>query len=678
MSNDRAFRAEQYYVRLLERANALGALNDPVIIDLVETLAVCPGDKQLIRLLQDALGPYQMQAAILPDPFRPYPGQDSGLSNGDLEVGTVHETHLSWQLPLESIPHILIAGPTGGGKSSALFGLLEQVRGRVPIIYVTVKATDARYLIDPPVFTQAFALEELVLSLFAPQAGETPANACRRVVELLCKVFGLQFSRALLTQACDELLSLYANYTKHTGTVTSFALSDLYALLAGVKSKYAEGALAAVEMLMNATGSVFECSAGQSIEFLLSRRSTLLDISLLHDERVARFFVDWLMESVRAWLRANGPNDGSVQLIFAIDDATRFLSVTAERDGLMPLSHRYLMAREEGLRIIAVTHCPHDLAPSVLSQCGIVMQVGSFMHGEDNEVIGKALGLPYQDWSVLQRIPHRSFVARENLDRYDRPFGGVVRTFSSQRLEVTNADRKNLMAPILKSLAWTPAVPLAKVRAALEPKATNATPARAPGALPSADAMRLAHDVLAYPWDFLSQRYARLGFSGRIAQRSKDELVDIGWIREHAVPMRGRAPKLLEPTPELAAALHASVPNWGKGRFLHAFICNCAVERWKCAGYSSIVREKFYGSKAVDVVGLNPAGDLEGVEAAISLTNVVDNLEKNFLVQPRFSLMTTICLSMSEVRQAARAITAAPGLAAFSARIRIEPIAHWL
>lgn len=102
------------------------------------------------------------------------------------------------------------------------------------------------------------------------------------------------------------------------------------------------------------------------------------------------------------------------------------------------------------------------------------------------------------------------------------------------------------------------------------------------------------------------------------------------------------------------------------------------VRRLKSLGYTHVTLEKTYGSKSVDVVGTHPTHGLEGFEIAVSLANVVDNVEKDFLCQPAFARVTTICRGAAEERQIQRAIAQAPALQPHRSRIAVDRIAHWI
>ena len=343
----------------------------------------------------------------------------------------------------------------------------------------------------------------------------------------------------------------------------------------------------------------------------------------------------------------------------------------------MSIIQLLFLIRQPGLRLVSVSQSPSDLAPAILSQSGLVIQVGGMASDKDVRAMAAALGLSHEQAACLPHLGCGEFIARVNMGRYTKPFRGTFHLFPQPRRPFSEADRIAHMQTFLNSLSSFPAIPFDKVVRTLNPQNHGpAVPARVPSGV-SVNARDLAYDVLSHPYDFLKPRYDRLHLSGGDAQKAKQELVDQGWVAEHAIPRHGKAPILLEPLAPLAAGLNRALPSFGKGGFTHAFVAHCAVVRLKKQNCKNIRQEVFYGSKPVDVVAIAPNGDLIGIEITCSLGNLVDNLEKDFLVNPRFSSITVICLSASDVRQAQRAIAAAPGLLSFRTRIVVKPVSQW-
>ena len=622
---------------------------------------------------------YRIKNILEPSPWRPYPGPETGLDIGEVEIGTIHETGLPWRLPISDFPFIAEVGAIGQGKTSLLYTILAGLAGRLPFLLITPKEDTARLLVDPPIVKRAYGFDELRLALFTPPPGVKPDVWQRCVIEILAQDWELQYARSVLHECVDQLRDLYDQYSQRTGSTVCFTPSALIKSLKRSRNKYSDGAVAVLDTLQRVTGDVFECSQGQCVDDLFLHASSVLSIACLMDTRVTRFDFDWILEWIYQYLTVNGPNDGSPQWILAADDAHRLLTESNERSALMPLTHKYLIIRQSGIRLIAISQCPGDLAPAIFSQSGVIIQVGGLVHEHDIKAVGSAVGMQPKDWPYLQRVKKAEFIAREmSLGRYDRPFGGTVNYFPPATRRFSEAQRKAIMTPFLNSLPWQPAVPLEHVERALASVTMGAVPARTPQGL-SPTALDLARDVYLHPWDFLHARNRRLGIAGRVAQNSKEELVNAAWVKEHAIPRRGKPPILLEPLAPLWNGLQVQRPSWGaKGGFVHAFCQHTIAERLKQTGFKHIAIEKFFGSKSVDVVATAPTGELVGFEVAISFSNLVDNLSKDFWVQPNFARITTMCLSQQEVSQAKQMIVGAPVLQVFLSRLSVEPIAHWL
>ena len=664
--------------RLMDEANKLGALSDKVIWDLLRVLDLEPSDTLLMELVQDALEPYRVRNIVAHDCLRGYPGFDTRLDQGVIEIGTIHETGTPWRVPLNELPHILIVGPTRKGKSYLIYVLLQGLAGKLPFLLVTVKTDAARLIVDPPILKRAYNFGELKLSLFLPPPNVEEKIWHRTVIELFCKTYELQYSRVLLHEACDNLRKSFNNYSSKKGIKATFTPFNLLETLRGKKSKYSDGPQAALDIFCRVTGNVFEYSMGYELDKLFVGNSAMLAIPYLTDERVARFVLEWLMEWLHLYFVHNGPNDDTPQLLLCLDDAHRILSKTNERNMLMPISHRYLIARQSGLIIASVSQAPSDLADAVLSQSGLVIQVGGLSHENDLRTMAGAMGIPFNEKDRLQSIGKAEFVARENLERYDRAFGGMVSHFAGPSFPFTESDRRALMAPILNSLPFHPAISLSQVEHELNPVGAGVVPASVPSGI-SPDAEELARDVLAHPWDCLSERYKRLGIAGRKAQKAKDELLDKGWVKQHKVSRgRGASMTLLEPLSPLCSALQRPIPNWGKGKYLHAFLQHVVVSKLKRTGHTRVRTEKVFGQKSVDVVATTPSGILIAIECAVHLSNVTKNIADNFHFQPNFKSVTTVCLSAKDKMEIKRMIATAPTLKHFMKRIKVGCVAEWL
>ena len=192
------------------------------------------------------------------------------------------------------------------------------------------------------------------------------------------------------------------------------------------------------------------------------------------------------------------------------------------------------------------------------------------------------------------------------------------------------------------------------------------------------DAKRLAMEVLLHPFEFLGHHYAQLNMKGGTANRAKKALLDAKWVTEHVVAKRGGKPVLLEPLPSLAQAFNQRTPSWGKGGFLHAYMAHAIVGHLQKNSYTQIEKEKFYGSKAVDLKAVAPTGELIGIEVTVSFSNLVDNVQQDFLAQPNFNAIWVVCMDQAKVRQAKRTLSQAPALKSHMKQIQVFPITHYI
>lgn len=655
-------------LRLLDEAKELGALENPTIEALLMSLAGTPNDPQLLEMLYDALHPYRVRFAMDPDPLRPYPGPESELQFGELVLGTIKETNMNWSVPIVDLPHMLIVGQTGFGKTHLVFQLLRQFGAFLSFLMLSGKRDDLRAVCSPALVDVACLISEIRISLFTPPKGVGAESWHLRVIELFCKAFDLQFSRTVLHEACDTLREATERYAKDKGVDIFFTPQNLYDVVRGRKSRYAESCMAMLDLLIRTSFGVFECSRATPLEEWLFPYRALLVLEEISDDRTARFLVDVISEHIHQYLVANGPNDRSPQYLLVLDDAHRFLGRRREDNGPTSLDNMYLTTGQAGLRILGVSQRPSELS-TPLSQSGIIVCVGGLAHSADLAAAAAALGV--EPRTRLAELGKGDYVARESIGCYMHPFAGCTDPILPMAVHCTEQERQRANASVLSRLHWSPTVPLSDMLGS-----QGAVPAKGPKSA-SPDAYALASDILTSPWDFVSERYGRLNMMGGAGDRCKREIVDLKWARPHRLPIQGR-PLLLEPLPALAKALHRTLPRYGRGGFLSAYLTHITEKRLKATAHTDITREKYYGSKAVDVVALDSAGELIGVEVTVSLRNLVDNLEKDFSNQPHFKRITVLCLSQNDARQAKRAIASAPGLKQWGKRIDVATVGQWL
>ena len=670
-------RNRQEIERFVDEAHSLGALDDPNIANLLRGLRARPRDAEIKRSLAEALEPYRVRNIVDPDPLRPYPDFSSGLSVGELEVGNVHETGVPWRIPVARLPHFLIAGMTESGKTSLILGLLDQIT--LPFLLITLKSDIAHLLFDPHVVRQAFMFSEMRLSLFAPPPGLTAECWSRYVIDFLVRDLGLQYGRVLLDECMNDLLGLFGGYSRIQGAPFHPSLRNVLDMVKRRRrSKYCESTTAALTMACNALGNTVEYSQGWDPATLFLKSASALAIDSVPHANAARFYVDVLMEYLHASLRAFGPNDGTPQCVTVLDDGHRYMAKANERDAMTPLSERLLIVRQAGLRYVLISQSPSDVARAVLSQSGIIIQVGPMTATDDVRAIAGALGLSPSAIERLQQTNQREFVSRENLGRWKQAFGGKVRELVRAGTSITDAQRLACMQPLYDALPSHPSIPLQQVEKALGIDVKGAVPAVKVSPRQT-DAKKLAEDILVHPWDFVTARYTRLNLSAGKGNAAKKELLGRGWVRERPVPTGPGSPSiLLEPLPALAKALKTRLPSCGKGGFLHAFVQQAVVKKLKATGHTQVGTETAFGSKLVDVTSMDPSGQLVGIEVSIHLTNLVDNLAKDFKCRPQFGCLVVICIDSCKARSAKRLIKASVELQPYQSKVVVETVAKWL
>ncbi len=495
---------------LIQHAGQVGALADPGIQALAKAVAMNPEDRGLSMMFRERIAPYLVNSQINPDPLRPSPGRESGLSSGNIPIGIIHETGIPYNLPLADLTHTLVVGPTGAGKTNMTCWMLHGLYQKVPVVVITSKS-EARMLVNPRIADVAVDIGELRIALFEPPPGLERKYWAYVVVDLFCREFGLQFSRVPFNQASDELVTSFADWSRQRGSACHPTLTNFFDLLCRSRSKYAESVRTAIDGFVRATGPVLDTARGMSMEQLLTRGATVINIASIREDNAARFIVSWLTTWLHEYWRYHGPNDGSVQTVLTLDDAHRF--VAAQHDsGVTTITHTLQLTRQAGLRLVLVSQSPSELASNVLSQSGTVFLVGSLHYQRDLQAMGSVFGLAPGAYDRMLNNPRGHFIAIENLNRYQGAFGGCVDLFPSPAMPVSEAARRQAMQPILANLPFEPAIPTNQVMGGGTNAGRGAMPAKVPQM--SQDALQLAINVIAYPFDFLSDHKARTGLIG--------------------------------------------------------------------------------------------------------------------------------------------------------------------
>lgn len=85
-------------LKYVHEAHDLGVGADSNLWQLLDIATASPADRTLLTIISQLLQPYRARRILDPDPLRPFPGPESGLQKGEIEVGTVRETDLPWRI----------------------------------------------------------------------------------------------------------------------------------------------------------------------------------------------------------------------------------------------------------------------------------------------------------------------------------------------------------------------------------------------------------------------------------------------------------------------------------------------------------------------------------------------------------------------------------------------------
>ena len=143
--------------------------------------------------------------------------------------------------------------------------------------------------------------------------------------------------------------------------------------------------------------------------------------------------------------------------------------------------------------------------------------------------------------------------------------------------------------------------------------------------------LRLLHDIVSYPYDGITDRYARLKISASKGDKLKKSLARKKLAIEHKANVSGRggATTLLEPTQLAYQMLKLEAPRKrGIGEFVHRFYQDAVKSKFKDQGTCEI-EAKLPNGKLIDVLVARD-GNLIGIEIEMqACKHILVNIEKD-------------------------------------------------
>jgi ABC-type multidrug transport system fused ATPase/permease subunit len=114
--------------KLIRECQESGVIKLPEVASALEFLLENPNDTQLLEIVQEALSSYSSQQMINPDPFQATNPVDYRITSGSIKLGFIEHSNIKYGInPDELTTHLLIAGRTGGGKTSLVLLILSQI-----------------------------------------------------------------------------------------------------------------------------------------------------------------------------------------------------------------------------------------------------------------------------------------------------------------------------------------------------------------------------------------------------------------------------------------------------------------------------------------------------------------------------------------------------------------------
>jgi hypothetical protein len=676
----------------LRRADALGARRDPMIDGVAKLFELDPCDESLVDQFQFMLDQYEEEQELFPNWLEVAPTADQLYPAGtgpDFTVGTVSERGFRYGPRIADCSSIWISGIIGGGKSTLIQHLVTGTMQHFPhtaiLLLDSKRDTPCLASLGPRVVV--VTTNEIRLNVLSVPPGATPAYWSNIVTRCFCEIYGLRQSRHILT---DELNNLYDRF--HTSENPDGPEPSMVNLLQSLQEKtrprfgkqeYVQAMVTPLHGLVRETESMLDTCRGISVvnEMLMPGRV----FSLLTDtlsQATQQFIGSIIIEHFSAYQLAQNIHNPPLRLLVVLDEATALLATAADAlasSSVSPLATLILRGRELGIAFVVVGHMPAQLSRAVLVGAKTCYVVGGLPDATNVGVAADIMHLSPRATGILSHIPKGQALAREAGQSYSHPFLVTVDPPSIRKDGVSEAMRRQLMAPILATFPATPSLPLPKEA---KPKAKRAVTA---GAEPGPPVPALSDRQLAvlrhcceFPQLFSTERMPALKvndyhqFDGVVEQLAKLYLVTI-----HTPQLGSHKYTFIEVTETgwAAAGMDKPAGYIGHGGVLHTVLIARVAEHLRQLRWQDVRTEHPVGPAGhrVDVYGIQN-GVRTGLEISLSLSNVVDNALNSAIGQESVQSLIFLCDVASNCRKVESILQKTPELEPHLDRICVERI----
>ena len=597
--------------------------------------AALSGDKKLIEPLVQLLNVHAVINMAEDHPFvMDQPEPEDLPTEGIPWVWTLCNDGSAFPCPLptEQDWNACLLGTTGVGKSYGVKHLATQLHMAGESVWIfDVENEHADVAMQFPA-EEFLVLEyqQLKRNVFQPVPGESPKEAihrCRSVWRESC--FLRDGSENMLG---DILWREYENRGVFRGSRSYPTLADVCTDLTRKKYRTRSREFAYWETLMNRTtsleqlmGEPYDCVEGFDLSELVGR-SMVLRLRGMADQ----FRLFFLNDLITAALTYQALRPGNT-LTIVIEEAHLTYSAWERRSDLAEpcILQAARRARKRDTRLVWVDQVPAAMPPQVLATTR-AKTIFRLEDGDSKRTVARSCSLTREQEEYLSEIPERCAVQFLG-GLYPKAF--LVRFPELNFVQPTEAEIAHRIRPVLAGLRYVPrpeqpSPPTERVMVKTTPKVeVKRQPARKEPTASSLtrDAIDYLIEIAKHPFETVTERDARLGHSGYMGARLRDELAERGLVEPCRVNTgrRGGIIVLYQPTAagwqHLKSVLRVQVDRpRGKGGLEHQYWQHQAACWWRSRFPTGrvVVEDQSLG-KAVDVAVYLPDGRKIATEIAL-------------------------------------------------------------
>jgi len=481
---------------------------------------------------------------------------------GELRLGKVYQGDVpmcEFRLPLDRLTrHLGIYGQTGHAKTTLFFHLQDQlIEAGVPFLAFDPK-NDCRVMLRKDERMTVIPWRRLQWNPLRSPPGMPVHDWWANLSQITGYSFGwFVASSNYLQQQLDTLYDRFMETGRLPTIIELQSAINQTSVSSRRKADYHDSVENRIQTLVSVFSGCF-VREGIPIEELVSMPCSI-ELSGLRPAEA-----NWLVETILSWIyfyrMYNGHRGEKLRHVIFVDECHRIFDRSKEyRETAVEMGTPMIAVfpsqfRDFGTGMVFASQVPSQTMNTVHANT-LVKFAGNLSSGLDIESVSEAMGLKYELRDDIHKLRRGQWIVRMS-DGWTEPFLVEVPDYpkGSDVTEAEVAERleRNLGKYLVKDKLRPMAVAM-----------------EAPGVLLpeiSQDAWLMLTHITEHPFSGCTSRYKALGFSGRRAQATKNELVAKKLVNEVEVPLGGFRPvKFLALTPlaiGMLKAIHRDVRLW--------------------------------------------------------------------------------------------------------------------